>query len=184
MPPLLAALVGALVLAVLNTFGDFLWARFVSHHRTVLGLIHGTVLLLALGLFLGLLRSRPLRGALSGAAVGLLAALSFYALAPLLGWGALFVSWMALWVGFAFVDARLRGAVGARLTLTRGVLASVGSGLAFYAVSGIWTKPAPGGPDYAYHFLCWTIAFLPGLAALLLKTDMPARRTTGTRSAP
>ena len=84
MPPLLAVLVGALALAALNTFGDFLWARFVSQHRTVLGLIHGTVLLLALGLFLGLLRSRPLRGALSGAAVGLLAALSFYALAPLL----------------------------------------------------------------------------------------------------
>ena len=176
MPPLLAALLGALVLAALNTFGDFLWARFVSHHRTVLGLVHGIVLLLALGLFLGLLRARPLRGALSGAAVGLLAALSFYALAPLLGWGALFVSWMALWLGFAFVDAHLRGGAGARAALVRGALAAVGSGLAFYAVSGIWTKPAPGGPDYAYHFLCWTIAFLPGLAALVLQTDPQAAR--------
>ena len=171
MPPLLAALVGALALAALNTFGDFLWARFVTNHRMLLGLIHGTVLLLALGLFLGVVRSRPLRGALSGAAVGLLAALSYYALAPLLGWRAMLVSWMALWIGFAFVDARLRGAAGARATLARGALAAVGSGLAFYAISGIWTKHGPGGPDYAYNFLCWTIAFLPGLAALLFKTE-------------
>jgi hypothetical protein len=173
MPPLLAVIAGTLALAALNTFGDFLWARFVTRHRTVLGLVHGTVLLLALGLVLGLVRKRPLPGALAGAAVGLLAALSFYALAPLLGWSAMFVSWMALWIGFAFVDARLRGAGGAREALLRGVLAALGSGLAFYAVSGIWTQPAPGGPDYARHFLCWTVAFFPGLAALLLG---PARR--------
>src|SRR5262245_63715139 len=110
----LATIVGALLLAALNTFGDFLWARFVSRHRAALGLAHGTLLLLALGLFLGLLRKRPARGALLGAAVGLLAAVSFYALAPLLGWGAMFVSWMALWIGFALVDARLRGGTTAR----------------------------------------------------------------------
>ena len=50
----------------------------------------------------------------------------------------------------------------------RGVLAALTSGLAFYAISGIWTNPAPGGPNYAYNFLCWTIAFLPGFAALLV----------------
>jgi hypothetical protein len=168
MSPTLATIAGALALAALNTFGDFLWARYVSSHRTVFGLIHGTVLLLALGLYLGWLRFRPARGALAGAAVGLLAALSFYALAPLLRWGAMFVSWMALWVGFAFVDGRLRGGAGTREVLARGLLAAVGSGLAFYAVSGIWTRPAPGGPNYPYHYACWTIAFLPGLAALLL----------------
>jgi hypothetical protein len=177
MPPPLAAIVGALVLAALNTFGDLLWARFVSRHRAVLGLAHGTLLLLALGLFLGLLRSRPLRGALSGAAVGLMAALSFYALAPLLGWAAMFVSWMALWIGFAFVDGGLRGGARPPEVLMRGLLAAVGSGLAFYAVSGIWTTPAPGGPRYGYHFICWTIAFLPGLAALVLETDTTARES-------
>jgi hypothetical protein len=164
-----ATIVGALILAALNTFGDFVWARFVARHRTVFGLAHGTLLLLALGLYLGLLRRRPARGALSGAAVGLLAAVSFYALAPLLGWAAMFVSWMALWIGFALVDTRLRGAARPREVLTRGLLAAAGSGVAFYAVSGIWTRPAPSGPDYAYHFLCWTTAFLPGLAALLLR---------------
>ena len=164
-----ASLAGALLLAALSTFGDFVWARYVPTHRAVFGLFHGTLLLLAQGLFLGLLRRRPAPGALGGAMVGLLAAASFYALAPLLGYAAMFASWMALWIGFAFLDARLRGGVPWRESLTRGLLAAVGSGLAFYAISGIWTNPAPGGPRYAYHFLCWTIAFLPGFAALLLR---------------
>lgn len=164
-----AALAGALVLGALNTAGDFVWARFVSRHRAILGLVHGTLLLLSLGLYLGLLRRRPLRGALAGAAVGLLAAASFYALAPLLGYSAMFASWAALWIGFAWLDARLRGGVPAREWALRGVLAALGSGLAFYAVSGIWTRPDPGGPSYPYHLLCWTLAFLPGLAALVLQ---------------
>jgi hypothetical protein len=166
-------LLGALALAALNTLGDFVWARFVDRHRTVYGLVHGTVLLLALGLCLGLVRGRPARGALWGGAVGLLAALSFYALAPLLGYAAMFVSWMALWVGFAFLDARLRGAARGREVLVRGLAAALLSGAAFYAVSGIWTDPAPAGPNYAFHFLCWTVAFLPGLAALLLRGGGP-----------
>ena len=164
---LVASLVGALLLAALSTFGDFVWARFVHAHRAVFGLVHGTLLLLALGLYLGLLRKRPRAGALGGALVGFLAAASFYALAPLLGYAAMFLSWMALWVGFGFLDARLRGGARHREALARGLLAALGSGLAFYAISGIWTTP--GGPRYAYNFFCWTIAFLPGFAALLLR---------------
>ena len=113
-------------------------------------------------------------GALAGALVGLLAAASFYALAPLLGYSAMFVSWMALWIGFAFLDAKLRGAAAARETLVRGVLAAIGSGIAFWAISGIWLRPSPGGPRYAYNFACWTLAFLPGFLALLLR-GRPAR---------
>ncbi len=169
MPGPVASIVGALLLAALSTVGDFVWARFVSEHRAVFGLVHGTLLLLALGFYLGLLRKRPARGALGGAVVGLLAAASFYALAPFMGYAAMFVSWMALWIGFAFLDARLRDGVPSREVLTRGLLAAVGSGLAFWAISGIWTNPAPGGPRYAYHFLCWTVAFLPGFATLLVR---------------
>jgi hypothetical protein len=178
MPGLAASLVGALLLAALSTLGDFVWARWVPEHRMGFGLAHGTLLLLALGLYLGLVRRRAARGALSGAIVGLLAAASFYALAPLLGFGAMFVSWMALWLGFAYVDARLGGAVRPRAVLVRGLLAAVGSGLAFYAISGIWTNHSPAGPNYPYNFLCWTIAFLPGFAALLLGHDIASRGAT------
>ena len=169
MSGLLASLGGALALAALNTFGDFVWARYIPRHRVVFGLAHGVVLLMALGLHLGLVRKQPVRGALAGASVGLLAATSFYALAPLLGYSAMFVSWMALWVGFAGLDAHLRGVGAGGEVVWRGLLAAGGSGVAFYAISGIWTKPAPGGPNYAFHFICWTIAFLPGLAALLVR---------------
>ena len=173
MTGLAAALAGALLLGALNTLGDFLWARFVSSHRAVLGLLHGTLLLLALGLYLGALRKRPALGALGGAAVGLLAAASFYALARFMGYSAMFVSWMALWLGFAYLDARLRGGAPLRETLVRGVLAATFSGLAFYAVSGIWTRHEPGGPNYAWNFLCWTVAFLPGLVALVVTPKRP-----------
>jgi hypothetical protein len=169
-PGAVASLAGALLLGALNTLGDFIWDRFVPEHRVVLGLAHGTLLLLFLGLYLGALRGRAARGGLGGALVGLIAAAAFYALAPLLSFTAAMVaSWAALWLGFALLDDLLRGPLVWREALLRGVLAAVGSGLAFYAISGIWTSPAPGGPRYGYNFLCWTIAFLPGLAALLLR---------------
>ena len=43
------------------------------------------------------------------------------------------------------------------------------AGLAFYLVSGIWRHFDPHTIDYAYHFACWTVAFLPGFLALLLE---------------
>jgi hypothetical protein len=168
MPGPLAALAGALLLGALSTLFDYAWARLALPHRAVFGLAHGTLLLLSLGLFLGALRGRPGRGAAAGALCGLLAAASFYALAPLVGYAAMFASWMALWVGFALVDARL-AAGSTREALVRGLLAAAGSGLAFWAISDIWLKPAPSGPRYAWNFASWTLAFLPGFAALLLR---------------
>jgi len=64
-------------------------------------------------------------------------------------------------------DGRTR--LGVPCLPTRSLL---GSGLAFWAVSGIWTRHDPGGPNYAYNFACWTLAFLPGFLALLLR-DRP-----------
>jgi hypothetical protein len=167
----LAALAGALLLGALSTLFDFAWARLALPHRAAFGLAHGTLLLLALGLYLGALRGRPAPGAASGALVGLLAAASFYALAPFLGYAAMFASWMALWVGFALVDARLAGAAATRAVLVRGSLAALGSGLAFWAISDVWLKPRPGGPRYAWNLACWTFAFLPAFAALLVRVS-------------
>jgi hypothetical protein len=172
----MAALAGALLLGALSTLFDFVWARLALPHRAVFGLAHGTLLLLALGLYLGALRGRPWRGAGAGGLVGLLAAASFYALAPFLGYPAMFASWMALWVGFALVDARLGGGASTRDALVRGLLAATGSGLAFWAISDIWLGPATAGPSYAWNFACWTIAFLPGFAALLVRPRRAAAR--------
>jgi hypothetical protein len=54
-----------------------------------------------------------------------------------------------------------------RPALVRGALAAVGSGMAFWAVSGMWTDPAFAG-GFVVRFVYWTFAFIPGFAALLV----------------
>jgi hypothetical protein len=48
----------------------------------------------------------------------------------------------------------------------RGLGAAVLSGLAFYLISGIWTRHDPGGPNYAWNLVAWSFAFFPGFAVL------------------
>ncbi len=165
------AAAATLIVAAFSTFGDFVWARWITSHRAVFGLLHGTLLCLGVGLCLGALRRRPVKGALAGAAIGLGAAAGYYALAWVMGYAAMFVLWMALWAAFGLLQGRGLGEPRSSrgVALGRGALAALGSGLAFYAISGIWTRPEPGPPDYTYHFSCWTVAFFPGFLALLGK---------------
>jgi hypothetical protein len=159
-----------LALAAVSTFGDFVWARFLPEHEPIYGLLHGLLLGGIFGLALGLVRGRPAAGAFGGAAIIFGAALGFYALRPLLGYAAMFLLWMVLWLGFAFLSGRWLAAlqpVGE--ALGRGGLAAASSGLGFYAVSGIWSGFDPKTIDYAYHFACWGVAFAPGFLALLLE---------------
>ena len=160
---------GALLIAALFTIGDFVWARWVTEHRALYGLIHGASLCLGIGLYLGAIRGRALRGALAGPAIGLAAAAGYYALATVMGYAAMFVMWMVLWAAFGLLHGRFLGEprTSTAEALLRGALAALGSGLGFYAISGIWTRHGPGPPDYAYHYFCWTIALLPGFLALL-----------------
>jgi len=161
------ALVGAIVLGVLSTFYDFLWAHFEVRHSVVNGLVHGMTLLSVAGLVLAWPR-RAVAGLAGGAAVGLLAAASFYAFYPLLGYlWAIVAAWMLLWLLFGALEAWLRGAppVSAPVLL-RGVVAAALSGAAFYLVSGMWTDHS-AAPNYLRNLASWTFAFFPGFAALL-----------------
>jgi hypothetical protein len=164
------AILGALAVAALSTLGDFVWANWQVRHFALYGVLHGMAIFLAIGLFLGALAARPMAGAIAGVVAGAAAAGSFYLLRPTLGYSAMFVSWILVWIALGVINARLQQS-GSRLPelLGRGVAAALLSGAAFYAVSGMWFPFDPQGWDYAVHFASWTVAYLPGFAALLVR---------------
>jgi hypothetical protein len=173
------ALLGALLMAGASTVADAVWAFWGLRHRSLYGLVHGSLLLLVFGVYVGVLgraKRSLLLGFLGGPAAGLAAAGSFYLLEPFLGYSAMFAAWAFLWVLLGIL-VRFVVPYGQswRQTLLRGIAAALFSGLAFYGISDIWLKHSPRGPNYLYHFLCWTWAYLPGFLALLFRSQ--ARRS-------
>ena len=161
------ALIGAIVLGVLSTFYDFLWAHFEVRHKAVNGLVHGMTLLSVAGLVLAWPTRRWLAGLLGGALTGLVGAASFYGAYPMLGYlNALVAAWMVMWIAFSTLATRLRRESVGTATAIRGIAAAVLSGVAFYLVSGMWTDHSTP-PNYLKNLASWTFAFFPGFAALL-----------------
>jgi hypothetical protein len=165
---ILHAVIAAAILGAVSTFGDFVWANWQVRHRMVYGLIHGAVMCLCIGAVIGGRTGKLAAGTLAGPLVGLLAAGSFYLLAPMLGYSAMFPAWMLFWFCFSILQARLSGDRRLGPALGRGLVAALLSGLAFYVVSGMWTSPPRGGPNYPVFFVNWTFAFFPGFLALFL----------------
>lgn len=161
------ALASTVILAVVATFGDWIWATFLPRHLMIAGLLHGALLCLAMGAVVGLPVGRPGTGARWGVAVGLAAAACFYALAPLFGYGAMLPAWFALWVLLALARRRVTDErVPWGRAVLRGAIAGIASGAAFYLVSGMWTRWNPQAIDYFDHLARWAFAFAPGFAAL------------------
>jgi hypothetical protein len=169
------AIGSAIFAAVIMTLGDFVWASQLLRHRMTYGLLHGAGLCLALGLALGVPAKRPLTGAIGGLVVGILSAASFYVLAPVMRYSAMFASWVLLWILLALLDRMLHRGSSVVSALVRGAIASVGSGLAFWAVAGMWDNWNPGAINYADHFVRWAIAFLPGFLALQMFSGRGSR---------
>ena len=163
---MLHAVLASVLLGVISTLGDFVWAHWQVRHRVVYGLIHGAAICLCIGAVIGARWRQPAAGAAVGPLIGVLAATSFYLLAPLLRYSAMFPAWMLFWICFGLLQARLSRVGTPKEALVRGVIAAAASGLAFYLVSDMWTRPSPGGPDYAGNLVRWTVAFLPGFVAL------------------
>ena len=166
------AVVSAVVTAAVSTVGDYLWANVLPHGQPVYWFAHAIVLFLTIGACLGLPSRRPLAGAAGAVAIGCLATAGFWILRPVAGYaGSMFLLFTLLWIALGVLTGRVlqqRDNVGA--VLVRSALAAVGSGLGFYAISGIWMPFNPHGWDYARHFISWTIAYLPAFAALLART--------------
>src|SRR5213078_3220408 len=103
------AIAAALALSAVMTVGDWLWAALHIQHRASAGVAHGAAMCLCVGLAIGVRTGRVLPSAIAGPIVGVMAAAAFYALAPLLRWGAMFPAWMLLWILFAFLQRWLGG---------------------------------------------------------------------------
>lgn len=160
------SLIGALLMAVVTTAGDYVWFEFGVRHTAVAGILHGVILLGTLGAFLGFESRRLVTGVVGGLIAGALGAVAFYALWRVIGWGAMFAAWSLVWLGLAALDGLvLRRDTGGITWLVRGLVAAIAGGLAFYAISGVWTEHLEH-PNYGWHFVAWIIAWWPGLAAL------------------
>ena len=157
--------------AAVSTLGDYLWKNVLPHGLPIYWFAHAIVLFSTVGVCLGLPSNKPLAGALGAVAIGCLATAGFYFLQPLMGYAAMFLLFFALWFGLGVLTGRVlqrRDSIERRSSCAA-LLAAVGSGLGFYVISGIWMPFNPQGLDYVKHFVYWTIAYLPGFAALLLR---------------
>lgn len=162
---MLHALAAAISLGLLMTLGDFLWEAFHIRHRVMNGVIHGATMCLCIGLAIGLRSRRVGIAAAAGLVIGVIAAASFYALAPMLRWGAMLPAWMLFWILFALLQQRLRRDERVDKAALRGLVAAVLSGIAFYLISDIWIHESRY-PSLALRLAAWTFAFLPGFAIL------------------
>jgi hypothetical protein len=166
MRPIQLAVLSSLLVAAVATAADWVWASQLLSHRMWYGVVHGAGLCGAMGLAVGIPARRPLTGLVGGLVAGVMAAASFYLLAPLLRYAAMFVAWCFLWMLFSYLDGPLLRGRPRVEALTRGVVAALLSGVAFYAVAGMWTRWNPATISYLDHFWRWSVAFLPGFLAL------------------
>jgi hypothetical protein len=175
MRSIVGVLIGIAVVALVSTMGDIVWYGLGVEHRATAGIVHGAVLLTAVGGVLGVSAGQLVRGLPIGTAAGVGGALAYYALAPVLGGQAAMVAaWAALWVLLAVLDGRLlrRGRRSAAEMLTRGLVAALAGGLAFALVVGtIWGRPGPEGRNYLTTFCAWMIAWAPGILALTFRAE-------------
>ena len=162
------ALFGSLLLATLSTIADYIWFLDIPGHQVLSGSIHGAALFSALGAYLGWRKGKLLIGLLGGLASGLVAALSFYALAPVGGYNMMLVSWLILWIMLAGLQHYLDGRLDVARALGRGVVTAVVAALGFGVVLfQLYRGWPPETFSVFKHFVAWSMAYLPGLYVLL-----------------
>jgi hypothetical protein len=162
---------GILVVALVSTLGDYVWYEFGVRHRVVVGILHGAVLLMAVGGVVGMAARRVGAGLPIGAAAGVGGAIAYYLIDMVTrGSVAMIAAWAVCWLLLAVGEGRLlqRPLRPWTEVVVRGVLAAILGGLAFYAVVNIlWGRPPAGGRNYLLQFAAWTVAWAPGITALV-----------------
>jgi hypothetical protein len=169
-------LLGIAMIAIISTVGDFIWYEYGVRHRVVTGIVHGAVLLAAVGGVVGVASGRTLAGIPVGALAGISGALVYYGIVSIggrtSGGAAMVIAWATLWVMLAMLDGRVLRAAAPRpwkSSLIRGFVAAAVGGLAFYfMMDTLWGRPPAGGRNYITQFGAWVVAWAPGLLALTL----------------
>ncbi len=182
-------LLGIVAVALVSTVGDYVWYEIGVAHRMVAGIIHGAVLLAAVGAVIGVAAGRLLAGTAVGALAGVSGALVYYGIVMLGGRGsgttAMVIAWATLWMMLAMLDGRvLRGPIVRdwKPIFIRGFVAAVLGGLAFYLMMDtLWGRPPAGGRNYITQFGAWMVAWAPGLLALTLGGQSTASRQNHQR---
>ena len=187
---------GVFVVAAVATVGDFIWYTYGVRHTMLAGLVHGALLLTAVGAVLGAASGSVLKGLPIGALAGIGGAASYYVLVAVVDrrtyGSAIPLAWVIMWLILAALEGRWlrapRRRTGAAIA-GRGLTAAVVGGLAFYLVMNIlWGRPPAGGRNYVVQFFAWAFAWAPGLFALTFggppEATSAARRTTPATTAP
>ncbi len=159
---------GSLLMAALSTIADYVWYRDIPQHQVLSGSIHGASLFAALGAYLGWRKGKAGIGLLGGLLSGVLAGLSFYALAPMGGYNVMLVSWLLLWIMLAALQTHLDGRLDVARAVGRGTITAIVAGLGFAVVLFQLYRRWPPETFSAFrHFAAWAMAYLPGLYVLL-----------------
>lgn len=162
------AMVGSLLLAALSTAADYVWFLDIPGHQVLSGSIHGASLFTVLGAYLGWRKGKLVAGAVGGLLSGVIAALSFYALAPIGGYSMMLVSWLLLWILLAALQTYLDGRLDWAKALGRGVATAIAAALGFIVVLyQLYRGWPPETFSFFTHFVAWAMAYLPGLYVLL-----------------
>jgi hypothetical protein len=172
---------GILIVAALATLADWVWYTFDVCQGIAPGVIHGAVLLTAVGGAIGAASGRLLRGLPIGTLAGTGGALAYYAIVAAFGerteGAAIPAAWVVTWLSMAVLEGRWISPT-ARSWLAiagRGTAAAVLSGIAFYLVlEQLWGAPPPSGRNYALQFAAWAAAWAPGMLALTLRPGRKA----------
>ena len=176
-------LLGILLIAAVATAGDFVWYTYGVRHQMSAGIIHGALLLTAVGGVLGALQGRLLRGLPIGTMAGIGGALAYYLLVAVMDsrtYGtAIPAAWVLMWLMLAALEGRWLRAPSPRSwssIAVRGFAAAVLGGLAFYSVMNIlWGRPPADGRNYFVQWLAWAWAWTPGIVALSLNASSDRR---------
>jgi len=164
-------LVGIVVVAAVSTAGDYAWFELgLGNHQMTAGIIHGAVLLTAVGAVFGASAGRLLLGLPIGTIAGVGGALAYYAI---VGPGrrnmAMVAAWAICWLILAALDGRLlrRPARSFAEIGGRGLAAAVLGGLSFWMMLGtLWGNEADTQRNYLMQFAAWTVAWAPGILAI------------------